>query len=588
VPCVALAAILLCLPRTLQVTSSHADGIDISTVGTHAHSDRRATLRGRTHPLHPLDHGGLQDTTLLCPEGSNRGHQALSCPPTTELRNRWGSTVAGQQGQPGFSVHGFVVAQPIDTQYQANLGAPRKRGRGRPFGSKSKRKETIIKRKIWSGWEGQFCALLAFRQHHGHCIVPMSRKEAPNGSGRGKTFDAVGQESLVEGFGSPFSSSTDTTTTVHVGDPQRYDKLARWVAAQRVFCKQHRLDARRIRRLESLGFAWAVIPGRKRRDCGPEELVYYAPHRPVTAGHTTSVTWQKRFSQLVAFRRRHGHCNVPYKSAEAGELGRWVTTQRTFQRFGMLKPERKQQLDQIEFVWDLHTTSWAEYFMLLLHYKLHHGHTNVPYRCMLDTERGARVHTSVTSSPSRACAIAAGAAGSSLLRAHFVDALSVANETLKPELASSSSLESTPSMDSMAARSDLVGSDSGCMQPFSLFHMASQAGGMRGVARATEQAKEGEDGACAMWQTEEGAGGVCVMERERPLCVDGAMFARDARRSDSKSGGLRAGAHEIGGKGLGVAFVNLGAWVNNQRSLHRKGRLTPEREIKYACVCVYV
>jgi hypothetical protein len=54
----------------------------------------------------------------------------------------------------------------------------RRRGRGRPPGSRTLRKGLTKRKKalrLCGGWERQFHEMVAFKQHHGHCIVPMNR-----------------------------------------------------------------------------------------------------------------------------------------------------------------------------------------------------------------------------------------------------------------------------------------------------------------------------------------------------------------------------------------------------------------------------
>ena len=70
------------------------------------------------------------------------------------------------------------------------------------------------------------------------------------------------------------------------------------------------------------------------------------------------------------------------------ELGRWVTTQRTFRRCGLLPQHRQCRLDAINFAWDLHSTTWHEYLLLLMCFRMHHGHTSVPYRYMVHVPPG--------------------------------------------------------------------------------------------------------------------------------------------------------------------------------------------------------
>jgi hypothetical protein len=64
------------------------------------------------------------------------------------------------------------------------------------------------------------------------------------------------------------------------------------------------LTERKIELLESIDFIWAQ-------------------------NHKGEIGWERRFQEIRKFKRRHGHCNVPTKSAENRALGRWVSTQRT-------------------------------------------------------------------------------------------------------------------------------------------------------------------------------------------------------------------------------------------------------------------
>jgi hypothetical protein len=64
------------------------------------------------------------------------------------------------------------------------------------------------------------------------------------------------------------------------------------------------LTERKIELLESIDFIWAQ-------------------------NHKGEIGWERRFQEIRKFKRKHGHCNVPTKSAENRALGRWVSTQRT-------------------------------------------------------------------------------------------------------------------------------------------------------------------------------------------------------------------------------------------------------------------
>ena len=65
--------------------------------------------------------------------------------------------------------------------------------------------------------------------------------------------------------------------------------------------------------------------------------------------------WEAAFKQLQAFKKAHGHCEVPtsYKSAGVA-LGKWAADQRQVfrgKKRGCLCPSRMARLDALEFVW---------------------------------------------------------------------------------------------------------------------------------------------------------------------------------------------------------------------------------------------
>lgn len=59
---------------------------------------------------------------------------------------------------------------------------------------------------------------------------------------------------------------------------------------------------------------------------------------------------KERFSKLLQFKASEGHCKVPANFDFDGfNLGNWVRSKR--QAKDSLSPERRQRLDDIEFVW---------------------------------------------------------------------------------------------------------------------------------------------------------------------------------------------------------------------------------------------
>ena len=61
--------------------------------------------------------------------------------------------------------------------------------------------------------------------------------------------------------------------------------------------------------------------------------------------------WEERFAELVAYKRAHGHCEIPTAWAENQALAKWVVNQRVFRKRGNLSPERISRLNSIDFQW---------------------------------------------------------------------------------------------------------------------------------------------------------------------------------------------------------------------------------------------
>lgn len=94
--------------------------------------------------------------------------------------------------------------------------------------------------------------------------------------------------------------------------------------------------------------------------------------------------WEDRFNELKYFVQINGHCHVPTHLESNPSLARWCKRQRyqyKLKRSGghsTLTDEREQKLNEVNFVWDVHSSSWEERFMELVDFKMKYGHTNVP------------------------------------------------------------------------------------------------------------------------------------------------------------------------------------------------------------------
>ena len=67
----------------------------------------------------------------------------------------------------------------------------------------------------------------------------------------------------------------------------------------------------------------------------------------------TREDWTTRYNDLVAYKKRHGHCNVPTRCKENKSLGSWVDHTRQQFKHGELSDDRVAMLDQIGFAWKL-------------------------------------------------------------------------------------------------------------------------------------------------------------------------------------------------------------------------------------------
>lgn len=144
-----------------------------------------------------------------------------------------------------------------------------------------------------SSWEKRFAELVEFKAKHGHCEVPQNYKD-------------------------------NTSLGIWVNKQRMEQKL-------RVEGKNSSLNDVRLQRLESVGFRWAKRKGQ--------------------------VSWNEKFEELKAYKKKHGNCHVPTKYKENTALGRWVSTQRAeYKKYcdgekTNMTDEKIRRLEGIGFAW---------------------------------------------------------------------------------------------------------------------------------------------------------------------------------------------------------------------------------------------
>jgi len=146
-------------------------------------------------------------------------------------------------------------------------------------------------------WAANFALLLEYKSQHGHCRVPQAGK-----------------------LGKWVQMQRDQYRERHA--------LAAGLAPNK---RRSALSDDRYRQLQSVGFAWQVVPER--------------------------VGWEGRYAELKEYRKAYGHTNVPQGWKANIALGRWVMKQRVqyhkLQRGqpSQMTQERIAKLEQIDFAW---------------------------------------------------------------------------------------------------------------------------------------------------------------------------------------------------------------------------------------------
>jgi hypothetical protein len=143
----------------------------------------------------------------------------------------------------------------------------------------------------------------------------------------------------------------------HCNFPKKYNDgrnphLGKWAGNQRTNYFNGSLSQERVKQLESIGFEWNL-------------------HK---------IGWTETFERLVAYKKEHGHCNIPrnYNDGRKPHLGMWANTQRTTYFNESLSQERVKQLESVGFEWNPRKMGWTETFDRLVTYKKESGHCNVP------------------------------------------------------------------------------------------------------------------------------------------------------------------------------------------------------------------
>jgi hypothetical protein len=141
-------------------------------------------------------------------------------------------------------------------------------------------------------------------------------------------------------------------TNGHCNIPRRNGTLGGWIMNQRSLFKSKKLKADRHEKLVGIGFTF----------------VY------------ESNLWNTQFMELMKYKEKNGHCNIPTTNAS---LGKWISTQRTLFTSMKLNVDRYEKLVGIGFVFEdarfaMDNVKWNTRFVELVEYNEKNGHCNIP------------------------------------------------------------------------------------------------------------------------------------------------------------------------------------------------------------------
>ncbi len=230
-----------------------------------------------------------------------------------------------------------------------------------------------------SDWNSQFYRLEEFYKQHGHSYVPSDQKKYESlfdwshNQRQAKSLLTDTQIKKLDSLQFDWNALTDKDIKWeqmyqelmvfkkkygHTKVPQELKEnksLGAWVSNQRSNKTKKILSAERIRKLNKIGFLWKEDILRMREEA-----------------------WAKRYTELVRYKKVHGHIDRIKVRHDHYQLGLWIETQ--IVRQDQLSPDRKRKLNAIGLKWvkeDYAEERWNEMYTKLQAYKKKHGHCRV-------------------------------------------------------------------------------------------------------------------------------------------------------------------------------------------------------------------
>lgn len=239
-------------------------------------------------------------------------------------------------------------------------------------------------------WQERFKELCEFKEQHGHCNVPITYEENPrlsiwvmnqrsnykkNGidKERIKQLEGIGfnwvqrerKSRVIYSWDKMFNALLKFREEYHhVIVPSSYAneqgmRLGVWASTQRSFYSRGMLEERKIKQLNRIGFVWDI----------------------------NEWAWEQRYEELVLFKERYGHCNVPIE--EQGRVyehctlfkkpfGEWVELQKKDYLKGKLNTYQVEKLNELglDLTYTKRDLAWDKMFEALVEYGEEYGTVN--------------------------------------------------------------------------------------------------------------------------------------------------------------------------------------------------------------------
>ena len=199
--------------------------------------------------------------------------------------------------------------------------------------------------------------------------------------------------------------------------------LVAWLEKQRANYHQETLDRKKARRLEGLGMDWAPHETKyhqmlralrrfrkkhghcniRRSDPENHALASYVGYvralkrkgqlAPAKVAQLENVglrwnatqayydgMWDRMLKQLAAYKRLHGHCDVPIRSSSGRALGEWVGKQRRRKEEGELSAAQQRALEALGITWRIRENAWDQHYEALGRFAKAHRHCRITKR----------------------------------------------------------------------------------------------------------------------------------------------------------------------------------------------------------------